>query len=807
MPDFKAKFNMRSTTGGMVSSFSGEGGMRDHQKLHNRDAVNAHPIGAISGLEDALDSKVDVENGKGLSENDFTDAYKAKLDGIEAGADANVIESIVVNGVEATVEGKAASITLPTAVSDLDNDLGYLTEEEDPTVPAWAKAQNKPTYTPSEVGAQPAIDVDGILKGDGNGIISAAVAGVDYQPPLPDITGNSNKYLKTNGEILFWDIYDTLPEKSGNAGKYLTTNGQTAMWSDAVMVKGVDYVTAGQNVNNTLGSRATAEGYSTTASGYLSHAEGQQSTASSTGAHAEGLNTTASNLGAHAEGFSSTASGVASHAEASGTASGGYSHAEGFGEASALYAHAEGYTTANHKYQHTFGSFNVLDPTAGENGTYIEIVGNGTASNNRSNARTLDWSGNEVLAGKLTVGAAPTNNMDVATKQYVDGLIPSVPSGSSTSPAMDGIASAGSETTWAHGDHVHPTDTSRQATITASGILKGDGAGGVTAATAGTDYDVPELPSQTGNNGKFLTTNGSAASWAAVTQDDHKWNDVALSHSISDYTNAVYIPELTTSSGTSAGLATASSTPGTNRIAKYDANSYLNSTTPSANDNSTRVATTAYVDSAAAPEIFVATYGTTTYNDILTAYNADKFIVATKTGDYTVPLIQYSSSTFYFYYATISSGNVFRCTSSGWESGTISFVPTGRKVNNQSLSSDITLTASDVGAQPSISASGILKGDGSGGVSAATAGTDYQAPLPSQTSQSGKFLTTNGTNLSWATVDALPSQTGNNGKFLTTNGSAASWAAVSVPTKVSDLNNDSGYLTLATLPIYDGTVV
>jgi len=36
---------------------------------------------------------------------------------------------------------------------------------------------------------------------------------------------------------------------------------------------------------------------------------------------------------------------------------------------------------------------------------------------------------------------------------------------------------------------------------------------------------------------------------------------------------------------------------------------------------------------------------------------------------------------------------------------------------------------SDIGAQAEITASGILKGDGAGGVSAATAGTDYQAPL------------------------------------------------------------------------------
>ena len=54
-----------------------------------------------------------------------------------------------------------------------------------------------------------------------------------------------------------------------------------------------------------------------------------------------------------------------------------------------------------------------------DRGNYVEIVGNGDWST-RSNARTLDWNGNEVLSGKLTVGTAPTNNMDVTTKQYVD---------------------------------------------------------------------------------------------------------------------------------------------------------------------------------------------------------------------------------------------------------------------------------------------------------------------------------------------------------------------------------------------------
>ena len=42
---------------------------------------------------------------------------------------------------------------IPTKVSELQNDSGYISEETDPTVPAWAKADTKPTYTAAEVGA------------------------------------------------------------------------------------------------------------------------------------------------------------------------------------------------------------------------------------------------------------------------------------------------------------------------------------------------------------------------------------------------------------------------------------------------------------------------------------------------------------------------------------------------------------------------------------------------------------------------------------------------------------------------------
>jgi hypothetical protein len=59
----------------------------------------------------------------------------------------------------------------------------------------------------------------------------------------------------------------------------------------------------------------------------------------------------------------------------------------------------------------------------------------------------------------------------------------------------------------------------------------------------------------------------------------------------------------------------------------------------------------------------------------------------------------------------------------------------------------------------------------------ATDSTQYV--VPSQTGNTGKFLTTDGSVSSWAPVDALPSQTGNAGEFLTTDGTTASWSAIS----------------------------
>ena len=73
--------------------------------------------------------------------------------------------------------------TIPANTSDLNNDSGFITTETDPTVPSWAKASTKPTYTASEVGALPDTTTiptntsdlnndSGFISADGSGNVS-----------------------------------------------------------------------------------------------------------------------------------------------------------------------------------------------------------------------------------------------------------------------------------------------------------------------------------------------------------------------------------------------------------------------------------------------------------------------------------------------------------------------------------------------------------------------------------------------------------------------------------------------------------
>lgn len=181
-----------------------------------------------------------------------------------------------------------------------------------------------------------------------------------------------------------------------------------------------------------IGIGSHAEGYNTKSEGQYSHAEGQSTTSRQYGSHAEGYGTQANASYSHAEGYNTQANGMYAHAEGNTCiAKNEATHVEGYHtEANSSYAHAEGeYTIANGygshaegyyniatgQYQHVQGKFNFEDT---EN-KYAHIVGGGTYGE-RKNIHTLDWEGNAVFAGNVTNGNGATiNGIETTTDNVV----------------------------------------------------------------------------------------------------------------------------------------------------------------------------------------------------------------------------------------------------------------------------------------------------------------------------------------------------------------------------------------------------
>lgn len=175
-----------------------------------------------------------------------------------------------------------------------------------------------------------------------------------------------------------------------------------------------------------IGLNSHAEGYQCIAAGDASHAEGYKTFADSSAcgaSHAEGYKTRATGKYSHAEGYNTVASKGASHAEGTNTkANRNMSHAEGNSTiAEGIGAHAEGNTTiAGSDYQHVQGKYNIAD----YNNKYAMIIGNGTGSSSdrRANALTVDWGGNQTIAGELYIKNSSQPLIRCLTQSEYDNL-------------------------------------------------------------------------------------------------------------------------------------------------------------------------------------------------------------------------------------------------------------------------------------------------------------------------------------------------------------------------------------------------
>ena len=157
-------------------------------------------------VSDELATKVTAVSGKDLSTNDYNNTDKGKVDALGTASSKNVPTSGNAGSSE-VVMGNDTRLTDSRSASD---------------VYSWAKAENKPSYTASEVGAIPSTE-----KGANNGVAQLDATGKVPSSQLPSYVDDVVEYASRN-----------LFPSTGETGKiYVAADTNlTYRWS------GVDYV-------------------------------------------------------------------------------------------------------------------------------------------------------------------------------------------------------------------------------------------------------------------------------------------------------------------------------------------------------------------------------------------------------------------------------------------------------------------------------------------------------------------------------------------------------------------------------------
>lgn len=179
--------------------------------------------------------------------------------------------------------------TLPSKISDLENDVGFITEytETDPTVPAWAKSASKPSYNFSEINNTPTTlsgygITDAISAEHTHPEASTTEAGflsAGDKAKLDKMEITSNDYLKVNSFTV-----------SSNSNLTVANASMSVGYGNSV--SGSNSVATGYNCTCS-GTYSLACGYSSKASGSISAAIGEQAFTVGNNSISAGYHTTA----------------------------------------------------------------------------------------------------------------------------------------------------------------------------------------------------------------------------------------------------------------------------------------------------------------------------------------------------------------------------------------------------------------------------------------------------------------------------------------------------------------------------------
>lgn len=217
--------------------------------------ITSSDISSWNGKQAALVSGTNI---KTINNESLLGSGNISIQGGGSGGDTNIIEVVKVNGTALTPDSnKAVDVTVPTEstvsgwgftkntgtyskpsggipktdlASAVQTSLGKADTalqsytETDPTVPSWAKASSKPTYTASEVGALPdttVIPTESTVSGWGFTKNAGTLTGVKF---------NNTTATVSNGVA---SITATIPDAPGTLNTNNTT-AQTASSSEAL---------------------------------------------------------------------------------------------------------------------------------------------------------------------------------------------------------------------------------------------------------------------------------------------------------------------------------------------------------------------------------------------------------------------------------------------------------------------------------------------------------------------------------------------------------------------------------------------
>ena len=180
-----------------------ETGTNNYRKLIHKPSINS-----VELIENVTLDELGIqasEEGKGLSTNDYTDAEKTKLNGIEAGAEVNEIDSISVNGSTQTIDAnKNVDITVPTNNNQLANGAGYITKNVNNLV-------NYTTTTNMNKAIDDAVEIETTNRENADNDLQEQIDAITVSSDVVDVVG-------TYSEL---ENYDTTHIKANDIIKVL----------------------------------------------------------------------------------------------------------------------------------------------------------------------------------------------------------------------------------------------------------------------------------------------------------------------------------------------------------------------------------------------------------------------------------------------------------------------------------------------------------------------------------------------------------------------------------------------------------